>query len=88
LDLINIKEKLYSIEKEKVELLCKSIKFSTKLMSKIISIFENYEKLRFAENELLLKIKIFLKITRLVVQNSKSAMESCKSENEKNFFTM
>ncbi len=87
-ELIKIREKLFLIQKEKVELLCKSIKFSTKLMSKIITAFENYETSGIHDNELLVKIKLFLKITRMVVENSKLAIDSCKSEKEKEFFTM
>ena len=58
-------------------------------MSKIISSFENpSESLKYKENEILIKIKLFLKITRLVVDNSKIALNEFKSEMEVKFFTM
>ena len=58
-------------------------------MSKIISSLENpSESLKYNENEILIKIKLFLKITRLVVDNSKIALNEFKSEMEIKFFTM
>jgi hypothetical protein len=86
--LFEIREKIFSIEKQKAELLCKVIKLSTKLMSKFIYSFENYQNLKIGDNELLIKIKLFLKITRLVVENSKDAITDCKGEKEKEFFIM
>jgi len=83
-----IREKLFLIHKEKAELLCKSIKFSTKIMSRILSSVENHQTLKLSDTELLIKIKLFLKITRMVVENSKDALDECKSEKEKDFFTM
>jgi hypothetical protein len=88
-----IKSKITSIKNEQIELLCKSIKFSIKLMTKIINSFEivcNFlEKLSQCQmTELLTKIKLFLKITRLVVDKSKEFMKNSQQGKEIEFFTM
>jgi hypothetical protein len=57
-------------------------------MSKTLSALENYTALTLPDTELLMRIKLFLKITRLVVDNSKSALEEVKSEKEAEFFSM
>ena len=87
-ELEKIKEKLSFIQKERAELLCKSIKFSTKMMSRIITILENYENSKINETDILMKIKLFLKISRLVVENSKESILESKSDREREFFTM
>lgn len=68
--------------------MCKSIKLSTKLMSRMISALENYENMNLPDGDLLVKIKLFLKITRLVVENAKATVADCQTEKEKEFFTM
>jgi hypothetical protein len=87
-ELEKIRERLFMVQKEKAELLCRSIKFSTKLMAKIISSLECYEKLQLKDNELLIKIKLFLKITRMVVDNSRTALSYIQSDQEKKLFSM
>ena len=87
-ELEKIRERLFMIQKEKAELLCRSIKFSTKLMAKIILSLECYEKLQLKDNELLIKIKLFLKITRMVVDNSRTALSNVQSDQEKKLFSM
>ena len=54
--LLNINQVLFSIQKQKVELLCKAIKLYIKIMAHIINSFEN---LKFLENDILIKIKFF-----------------------------
>lgn len=75
------------IQKEKHDLLCKAVKFSTKLMAKLMSALENYETMNSSIMDLLTKIKIFLKITRLVVQNAKEEIQRASGK-EQEFFTM
>ena len=87
-ELEKIRERLFMVQKEKAEVLCRSIKFSTKLMAKIISSLECYEKLQLKDNELLIKIKLFLKITRMVVDNSRTALSHVQSDQEKKLFSM
>jgi hypothetical protein len=87
-ELEKIRQKLFIVQREKAELLCRSIKFSTKLMSKIISSFEGKEKLNLKDNELLMKIKLFMKISRMVVDNSKVALATVQSEQERKLFSM
>ena len=83
-----IRMRLGFLKKEKAELLCKSIKFSTKIMVKILASLESKEKEQLPDKELLVQIKLFLKVTRLVVDNAKSALAECKSEKESEFFSM
>jgi hypothetical protein len=67
-----VNNKLTSIKKETAELLCcKAIKFSTKLMTKLLSVVDNYQSSKFTEVDLLTKIKLFIKITRLIIDNAK-----------------
>ncbi len=87
-ELEKIREKLFIVQREKAELLCRSIKFSTKLMAKIISSFEGLEKLNLKDNDLLVKIKLFLKISRMVVDNSKVALAAVQTDQEKKLFSM
>ena len=83
-----IRARLGCLKKEKAEHLCKSIKFCTKLMVKILTSIENAENRGLLGKDLLMKIKFFLKVTRLVVENAKIALGECKSEKEREFFTM
>jgi hypothetical protein len=87
-ELEKIKEKLKLIQRERIELVCKSIKFSTKMMTRIITILENYENSKINETDILMKIKLFLKVSRLVVENSKECITESKSDREREFFTM
>lgn len=82
-----IQNKMNSIKIETAELLCKAIKFSTKLMSKLLGIVENYKSCKISDVDLLTKIKLFLKITRLVIENSKSQAQN-RLGREQEFFTM
>ena len=86
-DLEVIQNKMNSIKIETAELLCKAIKFSTKLMSRLLGILENYNSCKITEVDLLTKIKLFLKITRLVIENSKSQAQNTQGR-EQEFFTM
>jgi hypothetical protein len=80
-----LRQKLFFLQKEKTEILCKTIKFSTRLMTKILA---SIEQISAPHKEVLIKIKMFLKITRMVVEQSKSSLEGAKSENENKFFSM
>ena len=57
-------------------------------MVKILTSFEEVEKNGPPDKEVLLKIKLFLKVSRLIVENAKSALEISKSEKESEFFSM
>lgn len=86
-DLEKIKEKLFNLHKQKVDLLCKAIKFSIKLMSKLLSSFGNSENLINNNLEFLTKIKLFFKITRMVVENAREQIKIGTGK-ENDFFTM
>ncbi len=83
-------DKAYSsvIQKEKTDLLCNCVKFSLNLMFKTLSGFENIEHEKFVENDNLIKFKLFLKIIRLVVENSKNAQDKSSNDKEREFFSM
>ncbi len=94
-DLLAIKQKILDLQKEKTQLLCQSIKFSTKIMTKILSSIERVTEVN-KENEihhlpdpvdLLTRIKLFLKITRLVVENANKEISESKGQ-QMQFFTM
>ena len=80
-------QRINSLKRENAELLCKAIKFSTKLMSRLLSTVENYHSCKITEIDLLTKIKLFLKITRLVIDNAKTHAQTT-SGREQEFFTM
>lgn len=79
-----MKEKLLIIQKEKSELVCKTIKFETKLISKIL---DSIEKSTIRTPNILMKIKMFLKVVRLMVAKAKEEV-SKTSADQQNFFMM
>jgi hypothetical protein len=86
-----IRNKLFQLQKEKTELLCQSIKFSIKLMNKMILLIENSTQMNenrtHFESDLLMKIKLFLKITRVVMEKAKEQVKESEGlQNE--FFQM
>lgn len=83
-----LKKKLNSIIAQKAEITCKSIKFSVKLMTKLSKyLAEEKDKNLKPATETLMKLKIFLKITRLIIDNSKFSMEN-SSQKQTEFFKM
>jgi hypothetical protein len=80
-----VKQKIFSINKEKVELVCQSIKISIKLMTRIVESIENSKS---NSIEVLKKIKLILKITRIVLEKSKECMLTYKLDAQNKFFTM
>jgi hypothetical protein len=80
-------QRINNLKRETAELLCKAIKFSTKLMSRLLSTVESYHSYKLTEIDLLTKIKLFLKITRLVIDNAKSQAQITNGR-EQEFFTM
>jgi hypothetical protein len=83
-----IKKKLDPILIQKAEIICKSIKFSVKIMSKLSKhLIEENTKTTKPPTEMLMKTKLFFKITRLIIENSKNSVEN-SSEKQKEFFKM
>lgn len=83
-----ITRKLDSILKQKAEIVCRAIKFCVKLMSKFSKhLMEEKEKSLKPPCETLLQTKIFLKITRLIIDNSKISVEN-SHDKQKEFFKM
>lgn len=78
-----LKEKLTTIHREKVQLMCQSIKFSIKLMTRILNQIEEKKsgkEIYKLDSGLLLKIKLFLKLTRLVMDNTKAEISTIRND--------
>ena len=97
-DLEKIDVKLKNILKEQTELVCSYIKLSLKIMSKLLKYISDNNSQNENEginnkngdyfiNDLLTKTKLFLKISRLVIENAKKYIET-KTEKVKEFFSM
>ena len=83
-----INKKLESILIHKAEITCKSIKFSVKLMSKLTKYLNEEKDINLIPStEILLKSKIFLKITRLIIDNAKISVEN-SDKKQMEFFRM
>lgn len=82
-----LKEKLLKLNKERVDLVCKSIKVSIQLISQFISYLEKNHHL--VENkEILLQIKLLIKITRIFSIKAKEEISNTKIIKEKRFFNL
>jgi len=73
---------------EKAEITCRSIKFCIKIMIKLLNyIEEQKEKNSISRSELLLKLKLFFQINKLIIENS--SLEARDSTNkQREFFNM
>jgi hypothetical protein len=77
-ELMAIKQKISDLQKEKTQLLCQAIKFSTKIMAKILNSIQKITEVDKDEGihhlsdpvDVLTRIKLFLKTTRIVVEYS------------------
>jgi hypothetical protein len=84
----SIREKLEIIIVEKAEITCRSIKFSVRIMIKLLNyMLEEKDKNSISKTELLLKLKLFLKITKLIIDNTCIA-EEYSTQKQKDFFNM
>ena len=86
-----IKKKIFSLQKEKTELICQNIKNLTTIISKLMKEFEGLNILNVDPKDLvdlLTKIKLFLKLTRLLTEKATEEIKSTTLENEKNLFMM
>jgi hypothetical protein len=83
-----IRKKLEIIMVEKAEITCRSIKFCIKIMIKLLNyIEEQKEKNSISRSELLLKLKLFFQINKLIIENS--SLEARDSTNkQREFFNM
>lgn len=81
-----VKEKVHDLKQEQSELICQSIKFCIKMMSKIIESIENFNKSVNDYGDLLMKIKLFLKITRMVAANAKNEIQQNEDSKKRVFF--
>jgi hypothetical protein len=90
-----IKQKILDLQKEKTQLLCQAIKFSTKIMTKILYSIEKISEVNKEEGihhlcnpvDHLTRIKLFLKITRVVVEYANKELIESKGQ-QMQFFTM
>ena len=79
-----IQEKLFYLQKEKSGICCSSIKFTIKMMSKILQVLEGfYDDINLPKVERFRKNKIFLKITRLItIKANEECLETQGNENK------
>lgn len=82
-----IKNKLNDLNKERIELICKCIKSSIQLISKLMKYFDNLQNSK-NDNETLIQIKLLCKITRSIVNNANIEIRRTNNKREKEFFTM
>jgi hypothetical protein len=82
-DLKLLREKLNNIEIEKNTLLVQAVKISTKLMTKISDVLKSSN----TSLDVLMKIKLFLKISRIVIENTKEIINNFKGQRAE-FFQM
>jgi hypothetical protein len=89
-DLKIVKQKLMLIQKEKTELVCSAIKFSTKLMTKNLNtiVFLANNTASTSLMDILTRVKLFLKITRLVIETAKTEISNSEGGNQIEFFRM
>lgn len=87
LELSAIKDKLSSINKERIDLVCKNIKISIQMISKFLNYLET-KKNSANEEETLLQIKLLMKITRVFCSNAKEEITKSKIKKEKRFFNL
>lgn len=86
-----LKNKLIELKKEEINLECQNIKFSIKLMSHLLNHIENLINKEIEDNinDLLLKIKLFSKITRLIIEKTNEELEIDKENKQRHeFFLM
>ena len=83
----SLEERINNVRIELSQILCKTIKFSTNLMKKLLEAFEIQKSNKLVDSDSLLSIKMFLKMTRVIIDNAKSCIvETNGSEQE--FFKM
>lgn len=82
-----VKDKLNSINKERIDLVCKNIKISIQMISKFLACLET-KKNPANEAETLLQIKLLMKITRVFSSKAKEEITKSKIKKEKRFFNL
>lgn len=86
-----LKSKLIELKEEEINLKCQNIKFSIRLMSHLLNHIENITTKEIEDNinDLLLKIKLFSKITRLIIEKTNEELEIDKENKQRHeFFLM
>ena len=86
-EVILLKEKLLKLNKERVDLVCKSIKVSIQLISQFISYLEKNQFV-VEDKEILLQIKLLMKMTRIFSIKAKEEISNTKIVKEKRFFNL
>lgn len=86
-----MKKKLVTLQKEKADLICMNLKNLTGIIGKLMKEFQELNILNLSQKDivdLLTKIKLFLKLTRLITEKSVEEIKFTTIENEKNLFLM
>jgi len=80
-----------NIQKEKADLICMNMKNLTGIIGKLMKEFEELNVYNLSQKDivdLLSKIKLFLKLTRLLTDKVNEEMKFAGFDNEKNLFLM
>lgn len=73
---------------QKAEITCSSIKYCVKIMSRLLVFIEGENNNKYINyTNLLVKNKLFLKLTRLIIKNCEEALKF-SNEKQKEFFDM
>ena len=83
--------KLASLQKEKAELICINIKNLIGIIGKLMKEIQDLNVRNMSQKELidmLTRIKLFLKLTRLITGKADEEIKVASFENEKNLFIM
>ena len=87
-----MKKKLYSLQKEKTDLICRNIKLLIAILSKLMSEIENTNIFSLTQSnqitDLLNRIKLLLKLTRLINEKAKEESQCAESQSEQTLFEM
>ena len=81
-----IKEKYISIKKERIELNCKCIKLSIKLISDFVHFLQSKENSK--TKDILFQVKLLMNILRIVITKSKEEIDKTSNKKEKRFFNL
>jgi len=86
-----LNKKLFTLQKEKADILCKTIQNLAVIIGKLMKEFQRLNVLLQTSQEivdLLTKIKLFLKLTKVVVEKASDEIRFTNLEHEKCLFNM
>ena len=81
-----IKEKYILLTKERIDLNCKCIKLSIKLISDFIHFLQSKDNSK--TQDILFQVKLLMNILRIVITKSKEEIDKTSNKKEKRFFNL